>query len=124
MVVKIPKKLEMKSLLPAPCFPLPAHVLAFPSGEEWDKEKRKPGYSKWMEDKLVDALYNLQPVLDRYMRLQTVPMNNEELAAFRNKVDHFCDIPKNWSKKSQKSSTTWQQGTATEMMLRFCEVAT
>jgi hypothetical protein len=30
MVVKIPKKLEMKSLLPAPCSPLPAHVLAFP----------------------------------------------------------------------------------------------
>jgi hypothetical protein len=35
------------------------------SGEEWDEEKRKAGYSKWMEDKLVDALYNLQPVLDR-----------------------------------------------------------
>jgi hypothetical protein len=31
MVVKIPKKLEMKSLLPAPRSPLPAHVLAFPS---------------------------------------------------------------------------------------------
>jgi hypothetical protein len=31
MVVKIPKKLEMKSLLPAPCSPLPAHVLAFPT---------------------------------------------------------------------------------------------
>jgi hypothetical protein len=30
MVVKIPKKMEMKSLLPAPCSPLPAHVLAFP----------------------------------------------------------------------------------------------
>jgi hypothetical protein len=30
MVVKIPKKLEMKSLLPAPRSPLPAHVLAFP----------------------------------------------------------------------------------------------
>jgi hypothetical protein len=33
MVVKIPKKLEMKSLLPAPCSPLPAHVLAFPVSE-------------------------------------------------------------------------------------------
>jgi hypothetical protein len=33
MVVKIPKKLEMKSLLPAPCSPLPAHVLAFPPEE-------------------------------------------------------------------------------------------
>jgi hypothetical protein len=45
-------------------------------------------------------------------------MNNEELAAFRNKLDHFCDIKKNWSKKLQKSSATWQQGTTTEMMLR------
>jgi hypothetical protein len=88
------------------------------SREEWDEEKRKAGYSKWMEDKLVDALYNLQPVLDKYRKLQTVPMNNEELATFRNKVDHFCNITKNWSKKSQKSSATWQQGTATEMMLR------
>jgi hypothetical protein len=35
MVVKIPKNLEMKSLLPAPCSPLPAHVLAF-SGAGWD----------------------------------------------------------------------------------------
>jgi hypothetical protein len=30
MVVKIPKNLEMKSLLPAPRSPFPAHVLAFP----------------------------------------------------------------------------------------------
>jgi hypothetical protein len=52
------------------------------SGEEWDEDKRKPSYSKWMEDKLVDALYNLQPVLDRYRKLQTVPINNEELATF------------------------------------------
>jgi hypothetical protein len=88
------------------------------SGEEWDEDKWKPGCSKWMEDKLVDALYNLQTVLDRYRKFQTVPMNNEELAAFRNKVDNFCDITKNWSKKSQKSSATWQQGTAMEMMLR------
>jgi hypothetical protein len=29
------------------------------SGKVWDEEKRKAGYSKWMEDKLVDALYNL-----------------------------------------------------------------
>jgi hypothetical protein len=88
------------------------------SGEEWDEDKRKPGYSKWMEDKLVDALYNLQRVLDRYRRLQTVPMNNKELAAFRNKVNNFCDLMKNWSKKSQKNSATWQQGIATEMMLQ------
>jgi hypothetical protein len=77
------------------------------SGEEWDEEKRKGGYSIWMEDKLVDTLYNLQPGLDKYMKLQMVPMNNEELAAFRTNVEHFCDIIKNWSKKSQKSSTTW-----------------
>jgi hypothetical protein len=47
------------------------------SGEEWDEDKQKPGYSAWMEDKLVDALYNTQPVLDRYMKLQTMPMNNK-----------------------------------------------
>jgi hypothetical protein len=39
------------------------------SREEWDEEKRKPGYSAWMEDKLVDALYNTQPILDRYRKL-------------------------------------------------------
>jgi hypothetical protein len=39
------------------------------SREEWDEEKRKGGYSRWMEDKLVDAVYNLQPVLDKYMKL-------------------------------------------------------
>ena len=31
MVIKISKNLKMKSLLPAPFFPLPTHVLAFPS---------------------------------------------------------------------------------------------
>jgi hypothetical protein len=87
------------------------------SGEEWDEEKRKAGYSKWMEDKPVDGLYNLQPVLDKYRKLQMVPMNNEELAAFKSKVEYFCGKTKNWSKKSQKSSATWQQGTGTEMML-------
>jgi hypothetical protein len=78
------------------------------SGEEWDEDKRKAGYSAWMEDKLVDALYNTQPVLDRYRKLQTVPMNNEELATFKSKVEIFCGKTKNWSKKSQKSSATWQ----------------
>jgi hypothetical protein len=39
-------------------------------------------------------------------------MNNEELAAFKSKVEIFCGKTKNWSKKSQKSSATWQQGTA------------
>jgi hypothetical protein len=76
------------------------------SEKEWDEEKQKAGYSKWMEDKLVDAMYNLQPVLDKYRRLQTVPMNKEDLVAFQNKMDHFCDITKNWSKKSQKNSAT------------------
>jgi hypothetical protein len=70
------------------------------SGDEWDEDKRKLGYSKWMEDKLVDAVYNTQPVLDRYINLQTVPMNNNELAAFRNKVEIFCGKTKDWSKKS------------------------
>jgi hypothetical protein len=78
------------------------------SGEEWDKDKRKPGYSGWMENKLVDALYNTQPVLDRYRKLQTMLINNEELAAFKNKVEIFCGKTKNWSKKSQKSGATWQ----------------
>jgi hypothetical protein len=84
------------------------------SGEEWDEDKRKPGYSAWMEDKLGDALYNTQPGLDKYRKLQTVPMNNEELVAFKSTVEHFCGKTKNWSKKSQKSSATWQQGTATK----------
>jgi hypothetical protein len=88
------------------------------SGEEWNEDKREPGYSTWMEDKLVETLYNTQPVLDKYRKLQTVPMNNKELAAFKSKVEHFCGKTKNWSKKSQKSSATWQQGTTTEMMLR------
>jgi hypothetical protein len=29
------------------------------SGDEWDEDKRKLGYSKWMEDKLENALYNI-----------------------------------------------------------------
>jgi hypothetical protein len=62
----------------------------------------------------VDTLYNTQLVLDKYRKLQTVPMNNEELVAFKSKVEHFCSKTKNWSKKSQKSSATWQQGTATK----------
>jgi hypothetical protein len=32
------------------------------SGEEWDEDKRKANYSTWMEEKLVDALYNLPPI--------------------------------------------------------------
>jgi hypothetical protein len=45
-------------------------------------------------------LYNTQPVLDMYKKLQTVPTNNEELAAFKNKVENLCSKTKNWSKKS------------------------
>jgi hypothetical protein len=52
------------------------------------------------EDKLVDALYNTALVLDRYRKLQLVPMSLEGLVAFLNKVDNFCDKTKNWSKKS------------------------
>jgi hypothetical protein len=70
------------------------------SGEEWDEDRRKPGYSAWMEDKLVDALYNTQPILDRYRKLPTVSMNNEELATFKSKAEFFCGKTKNWSKKS------------------------
>ena len=39
------------------------------SGEEWDEEKWKPGYSKWMEDKIVDALHNTKPILEKYMKI-------------------------------------------------------
>ena len=87
-------------------------------GKEWDEDKQKLGYLAWMEDKLVDMLYNTQRVLDRYRKLQTVPMNNKELATFKSKVEDFCGKTNNWSKKLQKNSTTWQQGIATEMMLR------
>jgi hypothetical protein len=83
-----------------------------------DKEgKQKFGYSKWMEDKLIDTLYNTMSILERHMKLQDVPMNQEELAAFRTKVSFFCDIMKNWSKKSQKTAAHWQQGIPMEMFL-------
>jgi hypothetical protein len=39
------------------------------SGDEWDEKKRKSSYSKWMEDKLVDAPYNTAPILDRYKKV-------------------------------------------------------
>ena len=87
------------------------------SKEEWNVEKRKPGYSKWMEDKIVDALHNTMPILDKYRKQQDVPMNDKELAAFNNKVANFCNITKNWLKKSQKTKGTWHQNIVTEMML-------
>jgi hypothetical protein len=55
------------------------------SRDEWDEEKRKSNYSKWLEDKLVDVLYNTAPILDRYMKFQLVPMIQEELVAFQTK---------------------------------------
>ena len=70
------------------------------SREKWDEYKWKPGYSKWIEDKIVDALHNTKPVLEKYREQQAMPMNDKELAAFKNKVESFCDIIKNWSKKS------------------------
>ena len=88
------------------------------SGEEWDEDKQKPGYSKWMEDKIVDALHNTKPVLEKYRKQQAVPMNEKELVAFQNKVDNFCNITKNWLEKLQKTSGTWHQGITTEMMLQ------
>ena len=48
-----------------------------------------------MEDKLMDILYNTAPVLDRDEKLQPVPMNQEELAAFQTKVESICNITKN-----------------------------
>ena len=59
-----------------------------------------------MEDKIVDALYNTKRVLKKYRKQQAVPTNDEELVAFKKKVEIFCDITKNWSKKSQKTSGT------------------
>jgi hypothetical protein len=69
-------------------------------GKQWDEEKQKYGYSKWIEDKLVDALYNTWLVLESYRKLQDMPMDQEELAAFWTKMNYFCDVTKNWSKKS------------------------
>ena len=66
----------------------------------------------------MDVLYNTQLVLDRYRKLQTVPMNNKELVALKNKVEIFCSKMKNWSKKSQKGGSIWQQCTPTEMILQ------
>jgi hypothetical protein len=57
------------------------------SGEQWNEEKHKYVYSKWMMDKLVDVLYNTWPVLERYRKLQVLPMDQEELFAFRTKVN-------------------------------------
>ena len=57
--------------------------------EEWDEDKQKHGYSGWLEDKVVDMLYNTQPVLDRYMKLQDVLMNNEELLLLRSRWKFF-----------------------------------
>ena len=36
------------------------------SREEWNEDKQKFGYSKWMEDKIVDMAHKTKPVLERY----------------------------------------------------------
>jgi hypothetical protein len=69
-----------------------------------------------MEDKLVDVLYNTWPILEKYRKLQDMPMDQKELFAFWTKVNSFCDVTMNWSKKLQKNGAHWQQGTATEML--------
>ena len=38
------------------------------SRDEWDVEKQKFGYSKWMENRLVDVLHNTIPVLQKYKK--------------------------------------------------------
>jgi hypothetical protein len=84
------------------------------SGDKWEDEKRKSFYSKRksfyskrksfyskrMEDKLIDALNHTVPILEWYWKLHNVPMNQEELAAFRTKVSSFFNMTKNWSNKS------------------------
>jgi hypothetical protein len=77
-------------------------------GDRWDEEKWKFGYSKWMEDKLIDTLYNTMLVLERYKKLQDVLINQEELVAFLTKVSSIWDIIKNWVEKLQKTATHWQ----------------
>ena len=51
-------------------------------GEQWDEKKWKSGYSKWMEDKLIDVLYNTWSILENYRKLQDMPMDQEEAFAF------------------------------------------
>jgi hypothetical protein len=60
-----------------------------------------------MQEKLTNALYNTIPVLEKYKKLQEEPLNQEQLAAFKNKVNNFIDITQNWSKKSQKNIAHW-----------------
>jgi hypothetical protein len=49
-----------------------------------------------MHERLTDALYNTMPVLEKYKKLQEEPLNEEQLAAFKNKMNNFIDITKNW----------------------------
>jgi hypothetical protein len=35
-------------------------------GDRWNEDKFKFGNSKWMEDKLIDTMYNTMPVLEKY----------------------------------------------------------
>jgi hypothetical protein len=43
-------------------------------------------------------------VLEKYMKLQEFPLNEEQLIAFKTKMSNFTEKTKNWSKKSQKSA--------------------
>jgi hypothetical protein len=73
------------------------------SGDRWKEDKLKFGYTEWMQDKLIDALYNTEPVLEKYRKFQERPLNQMQLLAFRTKVSNFFEITNNWSKRLQKS---------------------
>jgi hypothetical protein len=77
------------------------------SSDSWNEERSKFGYSNWMEEKLNDAPYNIVSVLEKCIKLQNVQLDQEQLAAFKTKVNSFSTTMKNWSKKSQKTSH-WQ----------------
>jgi hypothetical protein len=64
-------------------------------GDRKNEDKLKFGYSKWMEDKLINTQYNTMPVLEKYRKFLDALMNQEELAAFRTKVNSFSNIMKN-----------------------------
>jgi hypothetical protein len=65
------------------------------SGDRWEEDKWKFCFSKWMEEKLIDTLYNTVPILERYRKLQEELINQEQLAAFKNKINNFTIIMKN-----------------------------
>jgi hypothetical protein len=88
------------------------------SRDRWEEDKLKFGYTDWMQDNLIDALYNTEPILEKYRKLQKQLLNEEQLIAFKTKVSNFIKKTKNWSKRSRKSAAHWHQGTPTEMLLQ------